>query len=166
MKRVIFLSTPHHGSYIAGSWLAHQAGEADRAARRRDAAPRRARHARTGASSTRTASGIGDERPRHDAGQPLHRDAARASPIAPGVPAHSIIAVTDPDEPRDRADDGVVEYSSAHIDGVESEFVVVSGHSCQDNPHTIAEVRRILLEHIAEFDAQREASNAVGGPNR
>ena len=46
--------------------------------------------------------------------------------------------------------DGVVEYDSAHIDGVESEVVVVhQTHSCQSNPHTIAEVRRILLEHLA-----------------
>jgi hypothetical protein len=76
-------------------------------------------------------------------------------PIAPGVRAHSIVAVTDPGEPRDQAGDGVVKYASAHIDGVESEFVVTSGHSCQNNPHTIGAVRRILLEHIAEFDAAR-----------
>jgi hypothetical protein len=79
-------------------------------------------------------------------------------PLAPGVKGHSIIAVTDPDVPRDQATDGVVAYSSAHIDGVESELVVVSGHSCQDNPHTIEEVRRILLEHIAEFDAAQGAA--------
>jgi len=33
---------------------------------------------------------------------------------------------------------------------VESELVVKSPHSCQDNPHTIGEVRRILLEHLEE----------------
>ena len=67
--------------------------------------------------------------------------------------------------PREDATDGVVEYTSAHIDGVESEFVVVSGHSCQDNPHTIEEVRRILLEHIAEYDAAQGAppSSAESG---
>ena len=41
-------------------------------------------------------------------------------------------------------DDGVVMYSSAHLDYVESEFVVRQGHSCQDKPETIEEVRRIL----------------------
>jgi hypothetical protein len=45
-------------------------------------------------------------------------------------------------------DDGVVKYSSAHLAGVESELVVRSGHSCQGNPATIEEVRRILLEHL------------------
>jgi hypothetical protein len=87
-------------------------------------------------------------------GQPFIETLA-SIPIVPGVKANSIIAVTDPDVPRDQASDGVVEYSSAHIEGVESEFVVVSGHSCQDNPHTIQEVRRILLEHIKEFDEQQ-----------
>jgi hypothetical protein len=43
----------------------------------------------------------------------------------------------------------VVEYKSAHIDGVESELVVNSGHSAQDNPRTVEEVRRILLQHEA-----------------
>ena len=44
--------------------------------------------------------------------------------------------------------DGVVEYDSAHIDDVASEIVVRSPHSCQSNPHTIEEVRRILLENL------------------
>jgi hypothetical protein len=43
----------------------------------------------------------------------------------------------------------VVEFTSAHADGVESEPVVRSAHSCQDHPETIDEVRRILLEHLA-----------------
>jgi hypothetical protein len=51
--------------------------------------------------------------------------------------------------PPDGQNDGVVAYRSAHIDGVESEFVVYhSGHSTQGNPDTIQETRRILLEHL------------------
>ncbi len=38
-------------------------------------------------------------------------------------------------------------FACACIDGVDSELVVKSGHSCQANPHTIAEVRRVLPEH-------------------
>ena len=49
--------------------------------------------------------------------------------------------------PIEEGDDGVVEYKSAHIDGVKSELVVRSSHSTQGNPHTIEEVRRILLLH-------------------
>jgi hypothetical protein len=68
-------------------------------------------------------------------------------PVAPGVAARSIIAVKD-GVPSKTAADGVVKYESAHIDGVESELVVKSPHSCQSNPHTIAEAKRILLEHL------------------
>jgi pimeloyl-ACP methyl ester carboxylesterase len=69
-----------------------------------------------------------------------------ALPIAPGVHAHSIIPVQG-SGPVEQGNDGVVEYKSAHIDGVESELVVRSGHSTQATPATIEEVRRILYEH-------------------
>ena len=44
--------------------------------------------------------------------------------------------------------DGVVAYESAHIEGVQSERIVRSGHSTPGHPETIEEVRRILREHI------------------
>lgn len=68
-------------------------------------------------------------------------------PVAPGVKTHSIIAI-DGDEEPPNGNDGVVEYKSAHQDGVESEYIVRSPHSCQGHPLTIEEVRRILLEHL------------------
>jgi hypothetical protein len=43
-----------------------------------------------------------------------------------------------------------VRYQSAHIEGVESELIVRSGHSVQANPQTVLEVRRILLLHAEE----------------
>jgi pimeloyl-ACP methyl ester carboxylesterase len=67
------------------------------------------------------------------------------------VKTHSIIAVKDLERYRE-SDDGVVEYQSAHLPGVESEFLVESAHSCQDHPLVIEEVRRILLEHLVEDD--------------
>jgi pimeloyl-ACP methyl ester carboxylesterase len=70
-----------------------------------------------------------------------------ATPLAPGVTGHSIIAVKGDGDPH-LGDDGVVAYTSAHLDGMESEFIVRSGHSCQEHPFTIEEVRRILLEHL------------------
>jgi len=71
-------------------------------------------------------------------------------PIAPGVEVHSIIPVKNQDAPKEKWNDGVVEYKSAHIDGVASELIVNSSHSTQDEPATIEEVRRILLEHLKE----------------
>jgi hypothetical protein len=44
--------------------------------------------------------------------------------------------------------DGVVAYQSAHVDYVESEFIVRSYHTCLNQPATIEEVRRILHEHL------------------
>ena len=64
--------------------------------------------------------------------------------------AHSIISVTDEDDPLEKAGDGVVKYMSAHVDGVESELIVESPHSgMQDKAATVEEVQRILLEHSA-----------------
>jgi hypothetical protein len=79
-------------------------------------------------------------------GHPFSRTLADI-PIDPRITAHSIIAVK-----RDGGlvgqTDGVVAYESAHIDGVASEKVVHSSHSTQGHPETIAEVRRILGEHL------------------
>jgi len=55
------------------------------------------------------------------------------------------------DRPLDQEDDGVVEYSSAHIEPVDSEFVVRHcNHSAQMNPRAIEEVRRILHANLAK----------------
>jgi len=68
-------------------------------------------------------------------------------PVAPGVHAHSIIPVKGDATPP-AGKDGVVAYRSAHLEGVDSEYVVRDGHRCQGNPLAIEEVRRILLEHL------------------
>ena len=69
-------------------------------------------------------------------------------PLAKGVPYHSIIG------DRGRGDtpnssDGVVPYWSSHVDGAKSEKIVPSDHGANQNPEGIAEVIRILKEHIA-----------------
>ena len=74
-------------------------------------------------------------------------------PLASGVVGHSIIAVK-PGMDIATGNDGVVEYKSAHIEGVESEFIVRASHSSQSHPFTIEEVRRILLQHIGLGDSQ------------
>jgi hypothetical protein len=64
------------------------------------------------------------------------------------------------DGPVEGGNDGVVEYSSAHLDDVDSEYIVRFTHSTQSNPYTIEEVRRILLLHAAKVCARI----ACGGP--
>ena len=75
-------------------------------------------------------------------------------PLAPWIRGHSIIGVKGAGDPK-LGDDGVVTYASAHLDGMASERIVRSGHSTQLNPLAIDEVRRILVEHL---DQDQEAA--------
>lgn len=73
---------------------------------------------------------------------------------APGIPYHSIMGDRGRGGNRDKtppvSTDGFVPYWSAHIDGARSELVVPSGHWTNHHPDAIAEVRRILLEHLGQ----------------
>lgn len=77
--------------------------------------------------------------------------------IADGVVAHSIIAVEGDGLP-EKGDDGVVKYTSAHVDGVASEKIVLSGDSTQGHPETIQEIKRILFERPREQTVLQNAS--------
>lgn len=47
--------------------------------------------------------------------------------------------------------DGIVPYSSAHLDGVDSELVVAADHThVHQHPLSVLEVRRILLQHLQD----------------
>jgi pimeloyl-ACP methyl ester carboxylesterase len=145
VTRVIFIATPHRGSFVAGGSLAHLIGRlvtfplrvtrltGEVLAGNRDAMRLDPENVRLGSVYGMTP------------GSPFST-AIAAIPVAPTVAAHSIIAVKG-DGPVETGDDGVVKYSSAHIDEAASELVVRSGHSVQSNPLTVAEVRRILLLH-------------------
>lgn len=65
-------------------------------------------------------------------------------PIAQGVTYNSIIARENKNIPLLQSDDGVVPYVSSHLQGAESELIVNSSHSVQENPEAILEIRRIL----------------------
>jgi len=72
-----------------------------------------------------------------------------SSPIKEGVIYHSIIG------DRDQADhaggsDGVVPYSSSHLNGAASEVIVHSGHSVHRSPAAMRELLRILRRHLRE----------------
>ena len=76
--------------------------------------------------------------------------AAGALPITPGLKYHSIIAQRKPEVPLQQSDDGLVPYWSAHLDGAVSEKVIISGHSVQETPQAVLEIRRILREDLKE----------------
>ena len=72
-------------------------------------------------------------------------------PLRPGLHVHSIIGnkkqkpLSDPS-----CSDGFVPYTSAHLDGVESELIVPYGHSAHEHPQAVNEIRRILHEHVTK----------------
>ena len=149
VRRVIFISTPHRGSYVAAWSISHFASRFARLPVKmvnvstellkgnRDALVIDPEHAGFGAVYGMTP------------GSPFIK-ALASIPLSPDVTAHSIIPVRG-DLPPDGQADGVVKYDSAHIDGVESELVVTHcGHSAQGNPVAIEETRRILIEHADE----------------
>jgi pimeloyl-ACP methyl ester carboxylesterase len=145
--RVIFLCTPQRGSYLASFSLAGMVSDfvalpsnltqvlGELVLRNQDRLIMR--------SMARLPTSIDNMTP----GNPFIKALAEL-PVAPEIPAHSIIAVRGKGIPQ-LGDDGVVSYESAHIDGVESELVVRGTHSAQDLPAVSEEIRRILLVHAA-----------------
>lgn len=155
VRRVIFISTPHRGSILAGSF-------ARRMAARFIALPREV---------VQTGTELLNISERFSLVGKVKSNMARTSidsmapdnpsllaiaelPFPLDVKAHSIIAIKGDEQPPD-GDDGVVSYKSAHIDGVESELVVPYGHSCQMEPLVIEEVRRILIEHLGDMEYEK-----------
>jgi hypothetical protein len=144
VNQVIFIATPHRGSYMASNPIVKLGNK----------------FINLPGGLAKSAVQLGKLRESRMLGTPFviptaldNMDASNpfiktlsSLPIAPGVDAHSIIPVKGTG-PVEDGNDGVVEYKSAHIDGVESELVVRSGHSTQATPETIEEVRRILYEH-------------------
>lgn len=151
VKRVIFISTPHRGSYQAAlrlgrlaSWLVSLPGDL----------------------TTHTLNVITQNQDKllvqkleklptsvdnMNPSSPFIKTLA-SIPVAEGVTAHSIIPLLG-DGPITSGTDGIVKYESAHIEGVESELVVRFGHSVQGHPKAIEEIRRILLEHLVVVKA-------------
>jgi pimeloyl-ACP methyl ester carboxylesterase len=148
VRRVIFIATPQRGSFIAGAPIGQLFG---RLVSLPEGVVTALEEAAGGNSDAIRAlpnsAGFGSVwsmTPDNPALQAL-----ASIPVSPKVAAHSIIAV-EGDGPVETGDDGVVSYQSAHIPEAKSELIVRSGHSVQSNPHTVAEVRRILLLHLAE----------------
>lgn len=67
-----------------------------------------------------------------------------ALPFAKGVTVHSIIGDRGKPGPLESSSDGVVPYTSSHIEAATSEKIVPAGHGAFRHPDAIAEIRRIL----------------------
>ena len=145
IERVIFISTPHRGSYRATGWVLKLVDMLVKSPGRVASAMhdllKEQQFAHLKMSQLPTS--VDNMSPGH----PFIRTLADI-PVDQRVTAHSIIPVLGDWPPMIGKTDGVVAYESAHIEEVVSEKVIRSGHSTQAHPDTIEEVRRILREHI------------------
>jgi hypothetical protein len=65
-----------------------------------------------------------------------------------------------------KASDGVVPFTSSHLEGAQSELIVPSGHPAHTNPLAVEEIKRILYLHLAQLEAQgEEVPHAPKVPN-
>jgi triacylglycerol esterase/lipase EstA (alpha/beta hydrolase family) len=156
--RAIFVATPHRGSNLAESWIGHfaaslihlpkslQTDVVGVVSANQDAATAGAKafDREMNFSSVHTLS------PRDPA---LH--ALAGLPIE--VPFHSIIGQSHPGAV-ETSSDGVVPYTSSHLDGASSELAVRSGHSACENPDAQREVIRILR---LELDREKRSAEAL-----
>jgi hypothetical protein len=147
VERVVFVATPHRGSYLTLNRIAQWLSGLITLPFHLLAFYAEIITLNTDALVNRVAS-VGTSLDSMNPRNPWLLTLA-SIPVAPAVRAHSIIAVRG-DGPANEGEDGVVRYESAHIDDVESELVVRSGHSVQANAAAINEVRRILLLHLQE----------------
>jgi hypothetical protein len=162
--RVIFISTPHRGSFVAANWLGRFATSLTQAPGRLVGLPldlARAGIALPGVAVDLVQGDLDEQRVQRALNRlPTSVDNMNPNssfsrtlaeiPVEPPVITHSIIPVTGVAPPYGQ-NDGVVTFESASIEEARSEFVVFgSGHSVQSNPEAIQEVRRILLEQLGE----------------
>ena len=145
VRRVVFLATPHRGSELSrrvvGRLSSNLISEPDHITTllaklvrdNPDAFPRRFRRLPTSIDTL-------------DIDSPYLK-ALMAMKPNPDVKFHSIIGWLRP-EGTENTTDGVVPYRSSHFEGVQSETMVQSDHSVQNNPYAIIEVHKILLDHV------------------
>lgn len=166
LRRAVFMATPHRGAQMATAWYSRlgqklvtlpqtiydtskalvQFGR-EQLAERLGAAPGSADI--TGIAGLSPVSIIATEVSRWS--------------FPPDLPIHSIIgnqaAAGTPG-----GTDGIVAYESSHLDGVESELIVKSGHNVQEHEAAVRELIRILREHLAAHDAQRATAAEATAP--
>ena len=147
VKRVIFIAVPHKGSEVAKTWIGRLGASFIRLPAeivRRNIALFNDLVKRKEIDMSRFRVGTGVDNLRPDDTMLRFMGKLKISEL---VPYHSIIGNRDA-QGIPGGSDGIVPYSSSHLDGAVSELVVKSGHSVQQNSLAIQEVRRILLLHL------------------
>ncbi|MBE6376232.1 MAG: hypothetical protein E7043_03115 [Lentisphaerae bacterium] len=156
VKRVVFIAVPHRGSDLAQSWYGQLASKMIKI-------PQSLIEFNT--KLIRSMINIPDDKKDYlmthfngidnlsPSGAALRL--LNMLPISENVPYHSVIG-NEKQRGIPGGSDGVVSYSSSHLDGAESEIVVKSDHSVQQNPLAIQEIKRILKEHLKHQEKKND----------
>ena len=147
VKRAIFICAPHRGAAMAEGWIGKLGGSLVRLPSETlkfgtDIFTGNDMIFRAKFRGTIVSNGVFSLRP----GSPIF-SALNSSPFVKGVPYHSIMGDRGKGDTPDSSD-GVVPYSSSHLDGAASELIVPSGHGGYEDPAAVAEIRRILHLHV------------------
>ncbi len=147
VKRAIFFSAPHRGAEMADGWLGRLGARLVRL-------PGKIVKLQLSIVTLNTdllrdpsrMKGAGNSIRSLSPGAPIYM-ALNSSPFVPGVPYHTVVGDRGKrDTPN--STDGFVPYSSAHLDGAESELIVPTGHGSYESPLSVEETKRILLKHL------------------
>ena len=161
VKRVVFMAVPHRGSEMAqwsltryGSKLVNLPkalqekmpifGRVFQKLNQNKEEIEKLRKARKESGDDHSITGLHDLDP-----DSLFIRALSESPMKEGLVYHSIIGDTEQSD-HPGGTDGVVPYSSSHLDNAASEVIVHSGHSIHRSPGAMQELLRILLLHLRE----------------
>jgi len=156
-RRAIFISTPHRGSKLATNFLGKISASLVHLPAELEGLGQRVLSRNADALTPEAA-----ERLRvPDAIETLSPDnpvlrALAELPVVPAVTFHTVVGDRGLGDGPETRSDGIVSYRSSHLEGAASELIVPSGHNAHQHPATIAEVRRILYEHLGVA--------GVGGP--
>jgi pimeloyl-ACP methyl ester carboxylesterase len=163
VDRVIFVATPHRGTVVAGQGLGRWVAGLIRLpltllSTLGDAFPARAEIMATAQATI--LQNIPNSIDQLDENDPFVK-ATSELPISDQVSYHSIIARRQANGPLAESDDGLVPYRSAHLEGAESEEIIVSGHSVQETAASVVEIRRILRKDISKHRLIAADSSSV-----
>ena len=148
IKETVFIATPHRGAKMADSWIGQlgsylirvpqqivQIGTSVATLDVEMLSPERLAMANFGINSISTLS------PKH----PFFK-ALNTCPM--NAPCHSIIGNLGSSKPLHETTDGVVPYTSSHLDEAKSETVVPHWHGCVEYDDCAQQVVRIVRDHL------------------
>lgn len=154
-ERAVFLASPHRGAVVTDGWPLRMVRKLIRLPF--DVLRETAELAQRNEVNQDELQKIGFRKGRPPTGpddlspNSLFMRSTENLPIEPGLPYHTIVGQRDPKLPLLQSSDGAVPYRSAHLDGAVSEKAIPSGHSVQETPQAILELRRILRIDMAEY---------------